>query len=82
MVVLHWLEVRVVHRISGSHSLGVVVLEHLGKQVNCLVTHQLVVLRCDKFGPRFTRVLAQNIIVVRVELHVILVNVRKQLISA
>ena len=63
MVILNGLEVGVVHRISGSYSLGVVVLEHLREQVNCLVSDKLVVLRSNEFGPGLTWVSSNNVIV-------------------
>ena len=82
MVILNWLEVGVIHCISGSYSLGVVVLEHLREQVNCLVCDELVVLRSDEFGPRLTWMVTQNIVVMRVQLHAILLHVAEQFISA
>jgi hypothetical protein len=63
-MILDWLEVRVVHCVLRSYSLCVVVPQHLGKQVDCLIGDELVVLRSDEFGPRFTWVVAKNVIVV------------------
>lgn len=64
MVVLDWLEVRVLHCLSGRHTLGMVILKHLGKQIDCLICDQLVVLRRDEFGPWFARVVSENVVVV------------------
>ena len=57
MVIFDWLKVWVFHSVSWCHSLSVVILEHLGEQVDCILGDKLVVLRRDKFGPWLARVL-------------------------
>ena len=82
MVILNRLEVRVVHSVPRSDSLCMVVLEHLRKQVDCLISDKLVVLRSNKFGPRLTWMVTENIVVMRVQLHTILLHVGEQFVSA
>ena len=64
VVVLDWLEVGVLHRVSWCYSLRVVILKHLRQQIDRLVGHQLVVLGSDELSPGFAWVSAQNVVVV------------------
>ena len=57
MVIFDGLKVWVFHSVSWRYSLSVVVLEHLGEQVDSLLGDKLVVLGRDKFGPWLARVL-------------------------
>lgn len=83
-MVTHRLEVHVLHGILGGDSLCVVVSQHLAQQVKCLIRHQLIVLRVDKFRPRLARnrVVWQQIFVVGVEGEPVLVKVSVELLSA
>lgn len=82
MMVFDRLKVRMVHCVFGCHTLGMVVLKHLGKQIDCFVCNQLVVLGSDELGPWFARVIAENVVVVGVQLHVVLFNISIELLSA
>lgn len=79
---LHRLEVRVLHGVARSNTLSVVVAQHLVQQVKSFFRDQLLVLRVDELLPGLARLLAQEVIVVAVQSHVILFNVSKELICA
>lgn len=58
-----------------------VVTQHLAKQVDGLLSDQLVVSRGDELVPGLAWVVAQDVVVVRVQLHVVLLNIGEQLVS-
>jgi len=76
------LEVGVIHSFFGRNTLSMVILEHLAKQFDCLVGHKGIVLCVDELVPRLARMLSNDIIVVRIKGHVILLNVREKVFSA
>ena len=76
------LEVRVLHSVLWSNSLGVVIPQHLVQEIERLVVDQALVLVVDELVPRFLGVLAEDVVVVAVESHVVLLDVGKQLICA
>lgn len=82
MVVSNGFKVRVIHRIFRGHSLGVVVLQHFAQQVNGFVGDKLVVLRGDELGPWLLGVGAEDVVVVWVELHVVLLYIGEELLSS
>jgi hypothetical protein len=82
MVVSDGFEVRVLHCVFRGHSLGVVVLQHFAQQVNGFVGDELVVLRGNELGPWLLGVVAEDVVIVRVELHVVLLYIGEELISS
>lgn len=82
MVVPNWLEVWVIHCIAWSDSLSMVVPQHLVKQVKCLISNELLVLRSEELAPWLAWMLTQNIVVMGVQLELVLVHIREELISA
>lgn len=82
VVVLHWLEIRVLHRVARGHSLGVVVAEHLAQQIQGFLGNELVVLSGDELLPGLAGLLADDVVVVAVQCHVVLLNVREQVVCA
>jgi len=70
----------VFHGLSWGDALSMVVLKHLSKQVNSFVSHQRIVLSIDKLIPGLTGVVANNVIVVTVQRHVVLLHIRKKLV--
>ena len=82
MELLDGLEVGVLHGVLGGDALGVVVAEHLGQHVEGLLADEVLVLAVHELVPRLLRVLPQDVVVVGVQGHVVLVDVGKQLICA
>lgn len=82
VVVLDWLEIRMLHRVAGCYALGVVVTKHLAEQVQRFFGNELVVLRVNELLPRFARLLSEDIIVVAVQCHVVLLDVLEELVCA
>ena len=82
MVLLHRLEIRVLHGITGSDSLGMIIPKHFAEHVQGFLTHEVLVLAVDKLVPRFLGVLPEDVIVVGIQGYIVLVDVSKELISA
>ena len=59
-----------------------IISEHLGEQVECLLGYQMFVLRVDELVPGFLRVLPNHVIVLLLKRYVVLVNVRVELVRA
>lgn len=82
MVVADRLKVGMLHRVPRGDPLRVVVPQHPVEQVDRLIGHQLVILGRDELGPRLALVLTQDVVVVRVQLQLVLVDVGEQFLSA
>jgi len=76
------LEVRVLHGVLRGDALCVVVPEHLGEQVESLISDKMLVLAMNELVPRLLGVLPEDVIVVGVESHAVLVDVGEEFVSA
>lgn len=82
VVVLHWSEIWVVHCITGSHSLSMVISEHLTQQVKGFFRNELIVLGVNELLPCFAWLLPDDVVVVAVKGHVVLLYVREEFVCA
>ena len=71
-----------IHRVLWSDSLGVVVSEHAVQQVQRFLRDETLVHMVYEFVPWLLLVNSQDIIVVAVECHVVLLNVVEQVVRA
>lgn len=67
MVVFDGLEVGMLHGVFGGDPLGVVIAQHLVKQVEGLLCHQLVVVGVHEFVPGLAGLVSKDIVVMAVE---------------
>lgn len=66
----------------GSEALLVIVAQQLVEEVNGLIGHEALVLRCDEAVPGLLLEAAENVVVLGIELYLVLVEVLEQLVSA
>ena len=82
VVVLHWSEIRVVHSITGSDSISMVISEHLTQQVKSFFRHELIILGINELLPSLAWLLSDNVIVVAVKGHIVLFYVSEEFVCA
>ena len=64
-----------VHSVLWGDSFGVIVPQHVVQKVNGFFGHQRLVLVIHELVPRFLRVLAKDVVIVRIQSDVVLLNI-------
>lgn len=59
-----------------------IISQKLVQEVNCFITDEALVLSVDKRGPRLAGESGENVIVLRIQLNVVLVQVLEELLGA
>lgn len=75
-------KVRVLHSLSGSQALLVIIAKQLVQEINGRVRDKALVLWRHKFAPWLAGISSKNLIVVNIQLQIVLLQVSKQLVGA
>jgi hypothetical protein len=71
----------VLHGLSGSQALLVIIAKQLVQEINGRVRDEALVLWRHKFAPWLTGISSENLIVVNIQLQIVLLQVSKQLVG-